>query len=99
MTRVTTALIASYEEAVEAGSTLAFPVLAMPFGAEVYGTLSRVFASNDEITPEAIKNLLAESVPLNGVVRLHLISVATSGDAPWKKLLETQSSLVDVEYH
>lgn len=99
MTRVTTALIASYEEAVEAGSWLTFPVLAMPFGAEVYGTLSRLLQSSDDINPEVIKALLAESAPLRGVPVLHLVSVATKGDAPWKHLLAQQEPRVDVEYH
>ncbi len=99
MTSVTTALIASYEEAVEAGGWLVFPVLAMPFGAEVYGTRSRLLASGSEITPEVIEGLLAESAPLNGVQKLHLISVATSGDAPWKHLLTRQGPRIDVDYH
>ncbi|MEK7101171.1 MAG: hypothetical protein AAB921_03680 [Patescibacteria group bacterium] len=98
-TQVTTAIVASYEEATRAGTWLTFPVLALPLGYEVHGALGWVFQSSDELTQEAVTTLLAESGHLNGRPSVQLFSVATKGDSPWKHVLAQAGPRVDVEYH
>ncbi len=99
MTQVTTAVVTSYEEAISAGTWLAFPVLALPLGYEMHGSLGWLFQSSDELTQEAATTLLAESGHLNGKPAFQLFSVATKGDSPWKHALSQAGPRVDVEFH
>lgn len=99
MTMVTSTLIASFEEAIAAGTWLSFPVLAIPLGYEVHGTQGWIFQSSDELTPEAVATLLADSQHLHGNPVFQLFSVATKGDSPWTHSLARRGPRVDVEYH
>ena len=89
---VWSAVCASFEEvlmALENTEALAFPIVAIPWGAETYNTDCRVFFSSDEVSKEHIQNLLLDSFPLNGKHQLHLISVAAALITPaWGKYIK-----------
>lgn len=94
----TTALITSFAEAVEAGNNLRFPILAVPLGAEVYGTKGWLFQTSEEITCEALEVLLTEALPLKGKPTVDFRSVHTEGNAPWKSLLAQNGPRIDLFY-
>jgi hypothetical protein len=57
----------------------AFPVIAIPFGADTT-TLCRYYASSEEINSEHIAVLLDSSYPMrDGVRRIHIIPVSQAG--------------------
>ena len=94
----TTALVTSFEEATKAAGLLTFPILAVPLGAEVYGTPAYLFQSAGEITEEVVRLLLTEAFPLKGIPTVDFRSVHTEGSAPWKSLLAQSGPRIDLFY-
>ncbi|MDB5189430.1 MAG: hypothetical protein JWL82_387 [Parcubacteria group bacterium] len=88
--RIWTAAIASFAEAMrslEGEDALEFPLIAVPFGTERHDGESRLFLTADDMTEEAIEELLANAFPSLGVRRVHLISVKSPGTSAWGTLL------------
>lgn len=94
----TTALVTSFEEAIEAGARLTFPVLAVPLGSEVLGTQAYLFQASGEITEKVVTLLLKEAMPLKGVPTVDFRSVYTNGDSPWKSILALKGPRIDLFY-
>lgn len=78
---------------------LAFPIIAIPFGAEAYGTQAWLFQTGEGVTREALDILFSEAIPTNGISKVHLISVATTVlNAPWQTLLAKGGPRIDLFY-
>lgn len=70
----TTAIVSSFAEAIVAVGKLTFPVLAIPFGAEAYGTPAWLFQTGSEVTQEALDILLLESIPMAGLFHFYAVN-------------------------